>query len=185
LLAQRLRHFRLQLMPNVRRHSRIISACGNNARALFGSVPSVSDRRALWLSELKNAFAPRVALSRGRRRCMFQVDRLRAITHTSQWQSVLRGHSNQQGFTESGQRQRVVRYWRFWLQLIRAVQRRTLCSSQCGRVKSVLCVAVSISFGGVVAVPPNQGMELTGLKRHTPCKEQGLRRFSPAAHAQC
>jgi hypothetical protein len=33
----------------------------------------------------------------------------------------------------------------------------------------------------------NQGMELTGLKRHTLCKneEQRVRRFSPAAHAQC
>jgi hypothetical protein len=183
--SQGLRHLSLQLIPDVRRHSRIISACGNNARALFGSVPSVSDRRALWLSELQNAFAPRVASSRGRRLNNFQVDRGRSIASSSLSQPVLRGHSNQQGFTESGQRQRVGRYRCLWLQLIRAVQRRTLCSAQCGQVKSVLCVAVSISFGGVVAVPPNQGMELTGLKRHTPCKEQGLRRFSPAAHARC
>ena len=36
------------------------------------------------------------------------------------------------------------------------------------------------------AVPPNHGMELTGLKRHVLCKseEQRPRRFSPAAHAK-
>jgi hypothetical protein len=32
---------------------------------------------------------------------------------------------------------------------------------------------------------PNKRMERTVLKRHTPCKEQGLRRFSPAAHSRC
>jgi hypothetical protein len=36
-------------------------------------------------------------------------------------------------------------------------------------------------------MPYNQGMELTGLKRHTLCKneEQRVCRFSPAAHARC
>lgn len=36
-----------------------------------------------------------------------------------------------------------------------------------------------------VAMPPNNGMELTGQKRHSLCKREDKRerRFCPAAHA--
>lgn len=39
-------------------------------------------------------------------------------------------------------------------------------------------------FQRAVPVPPDNHMELTGQKRHAPCKdeEQGVRRFCPAAH---
>ena len=46
-------------------------------------------------------------------------------------------------------------------------------------------MADRVSFGEVVARQSNKCMELTGLKRHTLCKEEEQRvcRFSPAAHA--
>ena len=45
---------------------------------------------------------------------------------------------------------------------------------------------VADQFIEVSEAPPNNGMELTGLKHHALCKdeEQRPRRFSPAAHAK-